>query len=668
MTNPYYNNTFVAVPTTTIPSQALLQQFGAVGTGFDGLHTALTAVGAGVSGKADLAGATFVGAVQLPPVAISDPDMTKAVPLGTVIALIGASGTMIPPVAGNAGKALVTDGISYSWGFVLPAPVAGKVPRANPAGTAYALESLTGLTSGGVVACSGNVAADQRTVLDISAGSAGTLVTLPDARTLPIGYSYVLSQRTGVNAAGLLDAAGNILVVNGSAGVAAILTNNSTLAGTWKLMSSTLTLSDPSTAFRRVHGAGINVSTTPSHTVKALLHIGGDDFLLASGETTGHAVRLRWLRASGLDVAEIANATISATGTLVQRVELLRTASGSYVLLRRCAGSNDTFATAFTLAGNAINAGATVNVLTVTNNNPNTAGQYGLAWSAAVNGNTVLLLGWGSGTPGVSLVAFTVAGTVISAGVKTDLRATAAAYTYGSVAACVEADKWLVGYGTDVATVGIYALIVTAAGTVLTLGAEQLVLSTCGAIAVAVASSGKAWAAYLQKNTSQANIVPIDITGATLAVGAPVGYATGLTTSTEVFGTFIELFPGDRAIVGVVSSANAAGLVRRGTLGTGAFVDGGSLSIAAGTNNSITALHRMGDLGVVFTAYSLSDIVMFGAASGTESITVVALNHLLGSNAKNTSAILLPGDRLFVVSAPASTNVAVHGTKFSGFQ
>lgn len=639
--------------------------------------------------------------VTVPTVALSDPDMTKAASRQYVANAVGASGS-VPPTAGhagkhlgndgtsaiwevvlpdqtgNAGKALMSDGTTQSWQFPMPATAGkpGQVPRVNQAATGYALELLTGLTSGGRAAHSGNTVADQRTVLDISASVAGTLVTLPDATTLPLGTSYLLSQRAGTNTAGLLDNAGGILTLaNASAGVAVVLTANGTAAGTWKLLSSAWVVSDPLTTFQQIRAGAVNVSTTPSQNVKFLLHISGDDFLLASGESGGHAVRLRWLRADGLQVTEVANATLSAAGTSVNRIEILKLASGSYVLIRRCTGSNDTHVTAFTLSGSTITTGATTNVQAVTNTNPATAGQYAMAWSAAVNGDKVLMLLWAIGTPGITMIAFEVSGTAVTVGTKVDIRATGANFSYGSVAACTTADKWLVTYGTDIATVGAYAFIATASGLTLTQNTEQLVSSTCGAVAVLVASATKAWVVHLPKSSNAPLVYPITITGNAVAVGAGVaafGASTLPATHADILGVVLELFPSDKLMVSAfASSASNSHYIAYGSVTSGAYVhSGNTVGIGAVTYNHNIVTNRLGDLGVAFPIGVVDNVVYLWKVVGTStdnlsSFTQIA--HTLGANAKNAAAILLTNNRVVAVNEATGTNVAVYAVKIGGF-
>jgi len=636
----------------------------------------------------------------VPTVSLSDPDMTKVASRQYVANAVGASGALLPPQAGNAGKnlqtdgtsatwevvippqtgnagkALMSDGTSQSWQYPMPATAgnAGKVPRVNAGATGYTLEALTGFTSGGLATHSGTTTADQRTVLDISASVAGTLVSLPDATTLPVGTSYLLSTRSGTNTAGLLDNDGNILTVaNSSTGVGVILTNNATAAGTWKLLSSSLVLSSPPTAFQQIRAGAVNVSTSPSQNVKFMLPIGGNDFLLASGESGGHAVRLRWMRADGLQISEVANATLTAAGTAVNRIEILAMAGGSYVLIWRCTGSNNTHAVAFTLAGSTITTGSVVNVQAMTNTNPATGGHYGLAWSAAANGDTVLMLLWAIGTPGITMVAFSVAGTAITVGTKVDVRATGANFSYGSVAACTTADKWIVTYGTDIASAGAYAFIATAVGLVLTQNTEQLINSTCGAVAVAVASATKAWAIHLPKNSSAPLIYPIDITGNAVAIGtgAAFGYTLN-STHPNVLGVHIEVFPSDVLVVDAycdTTTTNAHILVR-GSVASGAFVSGAGWAIGVTTYNQFTAINRLGDLGIAHAAGVVDGhVYLFRASTGTEEqmLSFTQISHLLGANAKNASVILLPDDRLVLVNQATGTNVAVYAAKIGGF-
>lgn len=563
--------------------------------------------------------------------------------------------------------------------IALPPPSGGPgmVPRVTATGTGYELVPLVsgGLGAGGVMPCAGpgRVAADERTLLDITAAAVGTLIDLPDATTLPVGRSYVMSQRAGTNVVGLLDAEGNILARNQvSAGSAVVLADNSTPAGTWKLLDEKLQLSAAPTAFRTVTGQQTTLSVTPSCTPKALLQVDDNDFLLAAGETSSAGVRLYWLRTDGLAITQVASAILSGSGSAVQRIELLRMASGSFVLIRRCSSSNDTQATAFTLAGSSITAGTTVNLHSSGNTNPATAGQYGLAWSAAVNGDKLLLLSWSLGAPsaGVWIVAASVSGTSITVGTASSLRATGGNYAYGSAVASPTADTWLVAYGTEDSPAGIYTRVITAAGLTLTAGTEATVSATNGAVSLAVASSGLAWLLYLPKSTTVGQMVPLTIAGTSVSVGTPAGLTWAVTADATVLSTTLWLMPGDRAAVFVGSGQNNAISCQVGGVGTGAWVHTGGSGISAASNNIHIAGHRLGGLGIVFSDKTTATALMVRASDGTieNSMSLPGLLvHALGANARDTAALLLPGDRMVVVAEPASTNVVVQAFKLSGF-
>jgi hypothetical protein len=681
MSNPYYERVLTITPNTVARSAALVTEFDVIEAAFDNLNTAVIAPlltrfdftdnELTLTGNVDLTGAT---AVKVPTVSVTDPDQTKAVNLAAAAAMIGTSGTLIPPYALHAGKSLLSYGTHYDWGYVVPAPAGNglKVARVNAAGTAYELASFSGgLGNGGVATHSGFSTADQRTILDVTNSTAGTLVALPDATTLPVGTSYVLSSRSGTNTVGVQDASGNLVLIgNSSNGSALVLTDNTTAAGTWKILSSTLTLSDPVTTFRQVRAGFTNVSTVTSHNIKFLLHIGGDDFLLAAGESSGHAVRLRWLRATGLMITEVANVTLSAAGTAVNRIEILRTASDSYVLIRRCTGSNLTHATAVTLSGSTITAGSTVDIQSTTNTNPATAGQYGLAWSAAVNGDKVLVLSQQTGAPGLSMIAFSVSGTTITLGTKVDIRASGGNYSYSSVAACVEADKWIVAYGTDSAPAGIYTFIATASGLTLTANTEQLIHSTCGVAAVAVASSTKAWITYLVKSTTTLQVVPIDITGTAVAVGAPVAVTGGLSSSSATdLGADIELFPDNKIFVrGFSGLTTNGGIAAVGSVASGAYVQSTNTGTGVATYNGYVPVNRLGDLGMAFALGIDSNVYLFSPLGVTQTMSAfVQILHQLGANAKNAAAILLPSNRIVCANEATSATVQVIAAKIGGF-
>jgi len=113
MTNPFYNPTGVPIAHTIGNSDAIRQEFAAIGTGLDSIQAL----------KADLASPVFTGTPTVPTPTTGTMPATKAYVDATAFSV------ELPGQAGNAGKFVTTDGSSASWDDALPTQTgnAGKV-------------------------------------------------------------------------------------------------------------------------------------------------------------------------------------------------------------------------------------------------------------------------------------------------------------------------------------------------------------------------------------------------------------------------------------------------------------------------------------------------------------------------------------------------------------
>lgn len=123
----YYTRVFEVDPGSANRSKPVEDEFDRIAAAFDTVesdntdaHDALTAA---IALKANIAGptftgtATFSGAAIVPTMTVGD-NTTNAASTAYVIAAVGASGSLLPPQTGNAGKFLKTDGSSASWDAV----------------------------------------------------------------------------------------------------------------------------------------------------------------------------------------------------------------------------------------------------------------------------------------------------------------------------------------------------------------------------------------------------------------------------------------------------------------------------------------------------------------------------------------------------------------------
>lgn len=119
MSNPHYTNTLVAVPLTTISSQAVEQQLDAIEAGFDDMTGKADAANGVHTGTMDATGAT---AVLVPSLTVAETDGEKAANVDYVKAYVGASTTGLPALAGNALRLLkvASDALSVAWSEQYP--------------------------------------------------------------------------------------------------------------------------------------------------------------------------------------------------------------------------------------------------------------------------------------------------------------------------------------------------------------------------------------------------------------------------------------------------------------------------------------------------------------------------------------------------------------------
>lgn len=119
MSNPHYTNTLVAVPLTTISSQAVEQQLDAIEAGFDDMTGKADAANGVHTGTLDATGAT---AVLVPSLTVAETTGAKAANVDYVKAYVGASTTGLPALAGNALRLLrvAADALSVEWAAQYP--------------------------------------------------------------------------------------------------------------------------------------------------------------------------------------------------------------------------------------------------------------------------------------------------------------------------------------------------------------------------------------------------------------------------------------------------------------------------------------------------------------------------------------------------------------------
>lgn len=117
MTNPYFVATGAPASSSKARSDIIRAELSAIEAGFDGVS----------ADKADRAGDTFTGAVTFahsayaPTIASPGDASTNVATTQFVQNVLGASGALLPPQAGEGGKFLRTNGTSASW-YEVPVP------------------------------------------------------------------------------------------------------------------------------------------------------------------------------------------------------------------------------------------------------------------------------------------------------------------------------------------------------------------------------------------------------------------------------------------------------------------------------------------------------------------------------------------------------------------
>lgn len=118
----YYTRVFDVDPGSANLSKQVEDEFSLIQAGFTAVETDratdLSTINAALALKAPLASPTFTGVPSAPTPLVSD-DSTQIATTAFVQDVLGASGALLPPQTGNAGKFLQTDGTSASWADVL---------------------------------------------------------------------------------------------------------------------------------------------------------------------------------------------------------------------------------------------------------------------------------------------------------------------------------------------------------------------------------------------------------------------------------------------------------------------------------------------------------------------------------------------------------------------
>lgn len=118
----YYSRVFEVDPGSANRSKPVEDEFDRIAAAFGVVETDNTAahdaLSAAIALKANIASPTFTGTVTVPAIASVLTDDNQPATTAFVQDVLGASGALLPPQAGNAGNYLQTDGTSASWAAV----------------------------------------------------------------------------------------------------------------------------------------------------------------------------------------------------------------------------------------------------------------------------------------------------------------------------------------------------------------------------------------------------------------------------------------------------------------------------------------------------------------------------------------------------------------------
>lgn len=578
-----------------------------INTSLDLVSYGFDLVTASLALKAPSASPTFSGTVTmsgaasvlLPSPGAVGENSTKAATTAWVQSLVGSLSVGLPSQTGNSGKVLGTDGTSAAW-------------------QAEGWVSATPMGTGGVVSVSADSTLPSAArVVDTSALPAGSVVTFPDATTLPVGASIILRLTTdrgmALSGGGLIQAAGNYVY---------FLTDNSTVAGTWKIMSPASLSFQALTTGSIVSIKGASTTLRGTRPTNGVAQLTASTFLCAGGSiSTGAGADLVIATVDAAAGVTAGSVTTVGTDTFAQWSKLLPV-TGGYIYLYRDNGNNIR-GVGVTVSGSTISASAPVTIasgLTATSSSNGDVVRY----DAASSGATAVLVYRPSGGSSQA-IAMTLSGTTITAGSATQI----AAIFDGSqclVASSASSFFWVARYTDGAYKIGACALSVS--GTTITVGTlttytTAVTFVTYETASAVYVSSTSLMFACNRDNSTFASFAVTDIT-TTPVITLGVTFATTTTPSRSVLaaaGSYFAWATGQNALYNEIrlltvsgSTVTQAGATLSGYSSGGTFEWGGASSMTwdgtylVAPYNGSTYLLSVGAGGAAYVA-TISDVV-----------------------------------------------------------
>jgi hypothetical protein len=212
VSNPYFNNTTTLVGLTRARAATVEAKFTLVGTGFDTVNTDMLLrarkAGETFTGTHDFTGATLNAATQT----VGDSSTKVAT---TAFVAAQAFSTTLPNQSGNAGKSLITNGTTASWGAI---------------GVAGGGTGLSTYTVGDLVYASGATAL--ATLSDVATGSAlisGGVGVAPAWGKVGLATHVSGTLPAANGGTGVANNAANTLTYSGAFGLTLTLTNTTSV-------------------------------------------------------------------------------------------------------------------------------------------------------------------------------------------------------------------------------------------------------------------------------------------------------------------------------------------------------------------------------------------------------------------------------------------------------
>lgn len=412
MTNSFYNASGTPAPSSRGKSLPIRVEYSGIAAGFDLVEAQLNLKAPKASptftGTVDMSGATSV----LVPTATLGDTSSKAASMSALAAAIGASGTLVPSAVGQDGKVLTASGGTYGWQAKFPTETGKRGQALLTDGSSEYWGPSLPISGGGYASYS--VSATHTTaerLLDMSSAAAGSVVTLDDARNLIKGETFWWTG-SGTSQSGIASADGEIIASDssGSGGIL-VLTDNTTLAGTWKQISSANAIQSlPAT--REIAGQLTTLRSTKDSI--AVGQIDTSNYLVVCGSSASGAIDAFVATVTGTSVAA---GSVVNIGSSVMGWSKLLAVTGGWVFLFHD-GSNTLKGVGITVSGTTVTVGSITTLISST-----VAAGINVTEAASTGATAVAVTNKTTNT--IAAIAIQLSGTTLVVGAESTLASSA---------------------------------------------------------------------------------------------------------------------------------------------------------------------------------------------------------------------------------------------------